>query len=166
MDAAVEFDLLENPQISPSASAKPAPSFPATLDPFRPIYTPVFPPGLGYDSAEALEYAAQGYTLVGRGFGYNPPLVPRMARRLLVLRLIRLSSRQFRVVHIPEKPLRRSYLAFLVLRPPASSRLLVPCKYHEGWFNKYRVRHAHRVSSSHSARTVCFGYASCADTQY
>ncbi len=77
MDAAVEFDLLENPQISPSASAKPAPSFPATLDPFRPIYTPVFPPGLGYDSAEALEYAAQGYTLVGRGFGYNPPLVPQ-----------------------------------------------------------------------------------------
>ncbi|KAI9880823.1 MAG: hypothetical protein M1830_000259 [Pleopsidium flavum] len=81
MDAAVEFDLLDNPQVSRSGSTEPPSSIPAALDPSRPVYKPVFPPGLGYDTTETLAYAAQGYTIVGRGFGYNPPLVPAESPR-------------------------------------------------------------------------------------
>ena len=73
---AIEFDLFDPAQDGTPARTEPTPSRTAgTLQP-RPCHTPPFPPGLGYDTSETFAHVARGDRVIGRGFGFEPPLVP------------------------------------------------------------------------------------------
>lgn len=75
-NAAIEYDLADLTPDAPPARTEPTSSFVAdNLQP-RPRYPPPFPPGLGYDTPETLAHVARGDRVVGRGFGFEPPLIP------------------------------------------------------------------------------------------
>lgn len=75
-NAAIEYDLADLTPDAPPARTEPTSSLVAgNLQP-RPRHTPLFPPGLGYDTPETLAHVARGDRVVGRGFGFDPPLIP------------------------------------------------------------------------------------------
>ena len=76
INTAVDFDLSRPPEnVQPTFTGAPS-TFLAAPDPPTPRIAPAFPPGLGYDSPQALARVAQGDVVVGRGFGFDPPLIP------------------------------------------------------------------------------------------
>ena len=75
-NAAIEYDLFDPAQDARPARTEPtSPLVAGTLQP-RPRHTPAFPPGLGYDTPEAVVHVARGDRVVGGGFGLDPPLIP------------------------------------------------------------------------------------------
>lgn len=73
---AIEYDLYDPAQDAPPARTEPTPSLVAgPLQP-RPRHAPAFPPGLGYDTPETQAHILRGDKVVGRGFGFDPPLIP------------------------------------------------------------------------------------------